>query len=1668
MKQALRIISYILLGVVLLFGGVYLFFQTPVGKNWLSKKVSAYATNYLKTNVKADINYRIPDWVVLENFLIEDQSQDTLLAGKSLRIDLDMWALIRSQVKINQVEVESVYANIYRNQNQQAFNYEFLLDAFASDSTATDTTSSPLILEVRNVLLKDIAANYRDDVAKNIARIKLNSLETGFDKLDIDNSAYHLKDIEVDGINAFVNFTTLSDSTQQNQNEKATDARASTANEIPLKLKLQNILVKDTQWDLRFKDLAIASKAIVENLEVDIEGLDINEEYAQIASIVLDASKLTYDDLSAPIQTRGLDYGHIALSDFVIDAEDIYGSVDSVKIALNEFRFKDKSGINLQELSGEFQYSPKLLVADNFLLKTPNTKIGNQIRVEHPDLLQIAETPEKAQLNIELKDSYLGLTDVELLVPDLAKEPYFQQIKKSNIYVDGRVNGLISDLNIPNLNMSGLNGSKLIANGKIRGLPNVDKLGFDLNIAELSTTKQTLNVLLPDSIKQAYGLPQKMAFSGTLNGSINNVITAMKLQSDIGNGSINGTFQNFVAENTMPKYAGNAELSNFNLQYLLKNDSLRTASLNLNFEGQGIEPETMNANVSGSIIAAYFNGYTYSNIKLNAGIVENKANFSVESSDVNLNGNLSGTADLSTEYPAIKANGSFQQLDFKALKLYAEPLALRGNLDVNMTSTSPTNPTGSVVFQNAAINQGNGFVKMGDISLNLKENSGGKTAELLSDFAQLSIKGQFDYLTLADVLLTEVTTYFELPDIEFDQNTTPTNFKLTGSLTKHPLISSFVPELIDFNTITLNTTFDNTADESLTASLKAPYVFYDSIAVKNADFSLNSTAEIVNYAIAIGAVDMSAFRLQKAFLIGEIAENKAGFTFTVRDSLDKEVHGLAGEITSQPDFYQIAMKSEGTRLYYKPWQASGSLDIYPQGIVAENIRFYFQQQELTLNSTQNEPNAPIKVTSKQLDLNELTTAFLQDSTLVSGFFNADLTVKGLDGNPGFTGDFSINKLTVTQIAVGELKASTTSKGSDAITLDASLTGEGNNLRMFGDYNLSGKSPMDFTFGVKRLGAKTMQAFSFGEIQRADGQLKGQLKITGEPADPIIRGELTFDKFDFVPKQLGAPFSLKNQTVVFKGQSAHFDNFTLIDSTGQKLVTTGRVLFPDLPNFSYRFNVKSTNFLAINAGRFANDYFFGNARINASMDISGVNENYTVNGDVKIVPGSNITVLMPEDDEIGTEMQRVITFVDRSKPKKATDEEAAEPSAPSPNVSSEITLNVEVDDKSELTVLVDELAGDYLRVRGNARLRTGFNASGELFLYGDYNITDGAYELSISLVKRKFDLLPNSYIRWTGDPMAGDVNIKAAYTVQTSLNGYFESEQSISESVANALKRPIDVVLLLYLKNNLINLKPSFAVGVREEDLNSRGINDVDVLRSQGVSIIKDNGAIEDGQQTRFITENYINQQALWLLASGRFNPLKSSNSGGGFNAESVARESVSKLLSDQLNQLAGNAIKGVDLNVGVASEYATETGDRSTELNLGVSKTLLNDRLTLAVGRNFELEDAQRQSSEIFDNITASYKLSEDGTYRLKAYRVNQFQPIQGFVVETGFGFVVTTDYNKFIEIFKRKEEEASLLLEKQKKLRKKEQEKRKEENVNPEITEGNSQANNSPNDDPK
>jgi translocation and assembly module TamB len=159
----------------------------------------------------------------------------------------------------------------------------------------------------------------------------------------------------------------------------------------------------------------------------------------------------------------------------------------------------------------------------------------------------------------------------------------------------------------------------------------------------------------------------------------------------------------------------------------------------------------------------------------------------------------------------------------------------------------------------------------------------------------------------------------------------------------------------------------------------------------------------------------------------------------------------------------------------------------------------------------------------------------------------------------------------------------------------------------------------------------------------------------------------------------------------------------------------------------------------------------------------------------------------------------------------------------------------------------------------------------------------------------------------------------------------------------------------------------------------------------------------------------MNKQVFALLLMNRFvgeNPFVSSGSSP-FDAGAFARQSASKLLTEQLNRLAENLIQGVDVNFDLVSTDDYTTGERrnKTDFNVSLSKNLLSERLTVTVGSNFEIEGPQQtqQGTNIAGDVALDYKLSKDGRYMIRGYRKNEYEgAVEGYVIETGVSFIIT------------------------------------------------------------
>jgi translocation and assembly module TamB len=346
---------------------------------------------------------------------------------------------------------------------------------------------------------------------------------------------------------------------------------------------------------------------------------------------------------------------------------------------------------------------------------------------------------------------------------------------------------------------------------------------------------------------------------------------------------------------------------------------------------------------------------------------------------------------------------------------------------------------------------------------------------------------------------------------------------------------------------------------------------------------------------------------------------------------------------------------------------------------------------------------------------------------------------------------------------------------------------------------------------------------------------------------------------------------------------------------------------------------------------------------------------------------------------------------------------------------DVSVNIEINKKAELTLIIDEANGDFLRMKGTADLTGGIDPSGKTTLAGTYEIEEGAYQLSVNFLQRKFDIQKGSKITWLGEPTKANVNVTAVYVAKTAPLTLVEDQIQANKANPNLYKQKLPFNVKLNLSGELMKPDIVFEIVLPEE-------TDVRV-----------DPTVTENVQTRLTQlksePSELNKQVFALLLLNRFvseNPFASSGDGGG-GVGSMARQSVSKLLTEQLNNLAADLISGVELNFDVASseDYSTGQLQNRTDLNVSLSKQLLSDRLKVTVGSNFELEGSQQtnqRQNNLAGNVALDYMLSKDGKYMLRAYRKNEYEgELEGYIIETGVNFILSFDYDHFHDLFRKK-----------------------------------------------
>ncbi|MFT4093770.1 MAG: translocation/assembly module TamB domain-containing protein, partial [Niabella sp.] len=767
----------------------------------------------------------------------------------------------------------------------------------------------------------------------------------------------------------------------------------------------------------------------------------------------------------------------------------------------------------------------------------------------------------------------------------------------------------------------------------------------------------------------------------------------------------------------------------------------------------------------------------------------------------------------------------------------------------------------------------------------------------------------------------------------------------------------------------------------------------------------------LTYNLNIKSLESPSVQLYNSSVDGDAANNNLAINVHLRDSKNQDKYLIGGTFKADDQTYRFSLDPQKLLLNYDKWQvAQDNLIQYGKaGIYIRNFEISNNNQSLAVNSTSTTANSPLKVEFKNFMLETLTRYAEQDTAMVGGSLNGTVDVKNIADAPRFEANLTITQLRYQKDQLGDLKILADNYTANAYKADVALTGL-HDVHAAGYYYTTDKGALDMTLDINKIDLKYIESVSGGQIRNGTGIITGKLTAKGPLTSPKVLGNISFKDAGLNVAQLNSYFRLKNETISFMDNGIRFNNFTLLDSTSQAMTLNGMIKTTDYKNFGFALKLRANNFRALNSTSIDNELFYGKVYLTINANIGGDMNKPEVTGTLRINKDTRFFFAIPDSDPGVVSQEGIVEFVDMDAPPNNGREAINVDSlTKAPLKGINLSMNLLTDKEAEITVVVDPENGDALLVKGEAELNVTMDPSGKLSMTGRYKISDGSYNLSIGgLAKRKFVLQPDSYITWTGAPTEANIDIKAVYNINTSAIDLIADQiQGVTDqSTVNTYKQKLPFTVYLKMTGQLLKPKIGFEISMPENEKNAFG------------------GIVYARLQQVNSNESELNKQVFALLALNRFisdNPFESL--AGGTSPEMLARQSVSRLLTQQLNNLASDLVKGVDVSFDLTSEddYSTGSQQTRTDLNVALSKKLLNDRLTITVGSDFALEGASSSNSgsNIAGNVNIEYALSRDGRYRLRAFRRNQTEVVlEGQIIETGLGFALVVDYNKFREVF--------------------------------------------------
>jgi hypothetical protein len=1319
------------------------------------------------------------------------------------------------------------------------------------------------------------------------------------------------------------------------------------------------------------------SEAKIKKGNFNLENGDYRADYLEILE-----SALNYDIPQARY-SKGLDTNHLALTGLNLRADTLHYYNGRLSVGIPLFAATEKCGLTVNNLHGLVTLDSTHLTLPVFHLHTPYTELDATANVNWKAL----RAGKGGLMNFNVKGS-VGRHDILLLAGSNARQivPYYPN---STLRIDANGEGNMDLMKINRLNLLVPGFITLRANGRV---------GFVMSnrrrYGHLNYYLQTYNLspyykMLPQSVRKSVHIPNRMQLTGKINFAGDCYGTNSTLR--VGRGSLLLKGQYDVSAEA---YQAKVVSRGFPLYVFLPKDSLSALTASVQAAGKGLDflQTGSRLKAKGTIQRFSYGHIPLDSMRFDALLRGGHAVANVIAQNRMLAANTNLTADILKRRVNATVKGTMEKLNLVYLTNGKDSTVLMAELNVkgtvapgaksfgasgelkniNIITSTMGYPADDVLFGfKTSTDSTQGYLKSGDLEARLHSNKPvEQIAERLTKFADQLTKqlqaAHFDDKALARYL----------PNMDL--------YMKAGK--QNPLFQFMHFRGYDADSLYLDMSAGK--DKGLNGHLLL-------MAFKTGNLLLDKTTVRIYQ-------DSTGVRLEskientkktnpnrfKANLNGEMLTD--GFSVKALFKDDQNVEGLnvgvRADLSKNGDM-TFHLFPEHSVIAYRKFTVNKDnfFTLGKDKHIRANVDLLADDRTgLKIITPEGDSTRDVTVSLSRVNLDELS-GVLPFMPKLGGLLSGDIHAEWKDNDLSAVSQLELQDFRYEECPMGDLEAEVAflPNGKDKHYIAASVSSKDQQVvRVFGNYINKGEGSLDMKVDLDDFPSYLLDGFmaSDGTVGLS-GKINGELNIAGPVSKFLVDGNITPDSLHILSPLYGVDLSVENKAVAIKGSKLHMDDLSMYSSTKNPLVVSGDVDFSNLDAIRLNMAFKAKNFEVVSSPQTKQSVVFGHVYSDIDATLKGTTNFMILRGNLKVLDNTNMTYVMKDSPlTVEDRLKGLVEFVDFSDTTHVKKENATPPGGVF------VGLNIEVSDAAKLFCELSEDGSSYFNCRGGGNLAMKYFPNGEIFLTGRFSMSEGEMKYALPFIPLKTFNLDgdDNYLSFTGDPYNPTLHITAMEKTRASVSDDNSSTRMVAFNVGVAITQTLN------------NMGLQFLIEAPEDMY----------VQNELTSMSKE----ERGKT------------AISMLATGIY--LSASNKSG-FKANNA----LNAFLQTEIQNIAGNALKTIDLSVGVEGSTSA-SGNAQTDYSFQFSKHLWNDRVTFKIGGKVTAGSEQVSENQSFiDNISLEYRLGKGTSRNLRLfYDHDTVDPLEGTYATAGGGLVLRKKTNSFGEIFlfrnpRRKEE---------------------------------------------